>query len=164
MSRIVLVIVAIVALIGAVMWMSSDNPRGELEEMRADLPNVEMGTGSTTVPVPVDADIVTKEREIEGRTIEYPTVDVTTEDKVIEYPTVEVTPSDNANGVVTDDATTSDVEPVMQDPNDPVPAVDAEKAYEDTKETVKEGYEDAKDAVEEKVDEMDKNNNGSIVE
>ncbi len=165
MSRILVLIIAAVVLIGAVFWMSSDNPRGELEQIRADLPNVEMGTGVATIPVPTDAEIVKKEREIDGKTIEYPSVDVTTEDKTIEYPTVEVTPADQAPAAGSDAAVTDgEVKPVMQDPNDPVPAVDAEKAYEDTQETVKENYEDAKDAVNEKIDEMDKNNNGSIVE
>lgn len=118
-ARIIALMVIVAALIAGAVWMTNTNEGAmQMDEIRADMPNVEMGTGTATIPVPVDADIVEREGQIGDRTIEYPAVDVTTEDREIEYPTVEVTPAEDA-----DDA---QIEPVMEDPNDPVPPVDVD--------------------------------------
>lgn len=117
-QRILVLILLIAALAFGIFWMTSSDPSGELEGVGDNLPTLEMGTGSTTVPVPVDADIVTREREIDGRTFEYPAVDVQTEEREIEYPTINVVPADE-----TPDAT---IEPIMEGPNDPVPPVDVD--------------------------------------
>lgn len=147
-QRILVLILLVAALAFGIFWMTSSDPRGELEEVGDNLPTLEMGTGTTTVPVPVDADIVTREREINGRTYEYPAVDVQTEDREIEYPTINVVPADEQTG-----ANDSTIQPRMDDRNNATPAVDAGEAYED-----------AKDAVEKEINELDRNNNGTILE
>lgn len=146
-QRILVLILLVAAVAFGIFWLTSSDPRGDLEQVGDNLPTLEMGTGTTTIPVPTDADIVTREREINGRTFEYPAVDVETEEREIEYPTINVVPADRQP------AGDPTIAPVMQDPNDPVPAVDAEKAYDD-----------AKDAVNETIDELDQNNNGTILE
>lgn len=119
-QRILVLILLVAALAFGIFWMTSSNPRGELEEVGDNLPTLEMGTGTTTVPVPVDADIVTREREIDGRTFEYPAVDVQTEEREIEYPTINVVPADERP------AADPTIEPIMESPNDPVPPVDVD--------------------------------------
>lgn len=146
-TRILVLVLLVAAVAIGALWLASGNPQGTLEQAGEDMPSIEMGTGETTITVPSDADIVTRERTIDGETYEYPDIDVKTEERAIEYPTVDVVPADEKA------AADPTIEPVMRGPNDPVPAVDAEEAYED-----------AKDAVEEEIDDLDKNNNGSIVE
>lgn len=118
--RLIVLILVIAALVAGILWLNNrgDEPMVNVDNIRAELPTVEMGTGSTTVTVPTDADIVTHEGEINGRSFEYPALDVETEERVIEYPTLEVTPAEPADQEA--------VEPVMRDPNDPVPPVDVE--------------------------------------
>lgn len=117
-QRILILILLVAALALGIFLMTRNDPNGTMTDLRDDLPTLEMGTGTTTIPVPTDADIVTREREINGRTYEYPAVDVETEDREIEYPTINVVPAD--------ENVDTTIEPVTDEPSDPVPAVDVD--------------------------------------
>lgn len=117
-QRILVLILLIAAVAFGIFWMTSSDPRGDIEQMGDDMPTLEMGTGTTTVPVPTDMDVEMREGQIGDRAIEYPAVDVETEDREIEYPTVDVVPAEEEPAI--------DIDPVMEEPNDPVPPVDVD--------------------------------------
>lgn len=106
-----LIFILLAVIIAVLAWFYNDKGRmpESVDEIRAEMPDVSVEQQSTTIDVPTDIDV----ERVEGETL--PNVDVTTEEREIEYPTLKV--EDGTSGE------TNEIEPVNEEPNDPVPPI-----------------------------------------
>lgn len=109
--RLFIAILIVAALIGGGLYLYNTDPEVRESVAEADMPGMDTGlepaSGSTSVTVPTDMDINRAEGEM-------PDVDIQTEEKTIDYPTLK---SEDAS----DDAMDAEIEPVNEDPHDPIP-------------------------------------------